>query len=118
MFFDRIARRYADPFGLLSAYLEAGQLHRCVVSMIEALNKETREQVDAQLESRIWDMWVHKYEGKKAYGEYRQTIMDGVDRQNRPKPKAADPESMAHSMGIATATLNKLRGQDTTPGRR
>lgn len=77
--------------------------------MLQALKHEVEEQAEKELDDKIWDLWVHKYEGDLSFGEYKQDFKERLEKRTRPKPKAVAPESMGRNLSIASKTLSKLR---------
>lgn len=106
------ARRYADPWAFLASFLAAGRLAECVVSIIQANNREIELKSEKLLDERLWSLWLHNYlanGGKKAFAEWKKAALGKAD----PKPKATikegTPETMAGNLDIAFNTLKKIR---------
>ena len=107
-----VARRYADPWTFLAAFLAAGRFAECVVSIIKAHNREQELEAEKLQDERLWGIWLHAYlvnGGKKAFAEWKEEALG----KSNPKPKATikegTPETMARSLDIASNTLKKIR---------
>lgn len=102
---DRVARRYADPFAFLGAYLRVGRLHECVTSIIEAINKDLKDRAEEKLNDQLWDLWLHKYHGNQSFGDWKKAFVDPPEHE---APNVVDPEAMQKNLDVATQTLKKL----------
>lgn len=100
---DRVARRYADPFAFMEAYLRCGRFYECVRGIIDALNREAED----WQEEKLWQVWLHRYQGKESFGDWKESIRSTT--ADHPKPTTAEPGDMSRSLEIASHTLAKLR---------
>ena len=106
---DRVAQRYADPFSFLDAYFRAGRFFECVLSIVEAINREREREDEDRQERMLWDLWLHKYSGKQSFGEWKQSVLSKTAAKPKEKPKVVKTSDMAKNLDIAAQTLAKLQ---------
>lgn len=109
---DRVAQRYADPFAFLGSYMQAGRFADCVENIVQALNHDVEE----RQEEKLWELWLHKYQGKQSFGDWKKSIRQKSAPEEKPKLKKVEPGLMTRNLDIAARTLTKLRRSNERKG--
>lgn len=106
---DRVARRYADPFSFLEAYFRAGRFYECVISIVKVINNELEREEEDRQEKMLWELWLHKYEGKQSFSEWKEHVLAKSAAKPKEKPKVVETANMSKNLDIAAQTLAKLQ---------